>query len=391
MLRHLLVAALLAQATARPPAGPARSTAAPARPPATRPVASTFEEVLAGRLRPGMLVTFPALVLASTAIQVRSAGRTSYYALAVADDSAYVASLRKTVDLEGPGREIARRLESAIDKDDAFRAAMNEYDRLTSDAKPKLDPSETVAVELAGFESRADAYNWETIVDKNPYRFVAPPPISSRFPNYAGSADSALEKVKKLAGKRPPDLEEKLPDLSFVRTLFVTKEDAAKHNAMVDAFNAELVRRRRYSAQVLGEGILVDTARAQRLITGGPQSLVATAIAPNTLAVETLTKIHGKSPRVFLKERGAGETLARRLFPSTTVLIATYPAGASLKVNGEQKGTTPFLLRDAAIGSPLALAFDLTGYAPREVQETVKATPEGVKRIEYVLEPAAKP
>ncbi|HET7747131.1 MAG TPA: hypothetical protein VFM29_07505, partial [Vicinamibacteria bacterium] len=187
-----------------------------------------------------------------------------------------------------------------------------------------------------------------------------------------------------------PNLEHKLPDSRGV-TFFTKKEELKAYNEMVRAYNAELDRRRRYLLQLTAEDALLVAAELERLLAYRDEPLTATVIASQALPSKTFAKIHGTAPGAWVREAAAkGRAVADRAFTSATVLVTSYPGGATVGVSGQTPQAGPSLMKDVAVGTSLAVSAERPGYLPGTTTASVKASPGGVMRVEVALTPTAE-
>jgi hypothetical protein len=383
-------------ASAKPAPRPA---AAPAAPTATK---TTFGAVLAGKLPAGRTVEFPAVLLPSTAVQTISAGKTRYFVLAVQKDSAYMRGIAAEAAKLGPMLEKAKELPALVASDEKYRALFKEVDAALTAAMgtdklsrtADVPPEEAIVVEVSGMESLKNVYTWESVKDPL-FTWSPPPPVTSfagfgsvRLPFPEAATRRAL--VNLVQG-RPPDLAQSLPDFPDNPKL-ADERELESFNAAVEMYNNELKRRRAYSAQRTAEDVRVMLARFERILAYPEQPVVATVGPKVEIADNTYAKIHGRSPSVFVRERGrTPATFTARYFATTDMLVFSYPPGATVTLGGQEVGTTPYVARGVAVGTTLPLSLTLAGHRVKEASEAVAAQASGVKRLDYGLEAEQAP
>jgi hypothetical protein len=386
-LASLAVLPALAQATA-----PASRKAAPK--PAAPAVVATFDAVHDGQLAAGKSVDFPILLLPETAIQNKSGGKVTYYALAVRKNGPYLKAVEALVtELKGPGAEAFREIPGVVGDDKRYRQLIGALDDLVKRALDvKLGPEEAIAVELPGFDALAGAYDWETVSDPKarPSWLTPLEPIVPFRSEYAFSIDAAgvRREIINMALAEPPNLEQSLPQMTLSPLFkFTNQVDLDNYNAAVELHNAELRRRRVYVVERTQADIQLALDRLEFRLGQPEETLSASVIAPPSLAKETFSRIYnGKTPGAYVRERGKPEaSLARRALSSTAVQICSYPTGASVRLNGSEVGVTPYIARGLPAASKLALVIAKAGLPPREASETVPMKPSGIKRFDYSL------
>ncbi len=391
-----MLAWLLLLTTQAPPAASPRP--APRRPAA--PAQTTLDAVLAGKHAAGRSVDFPAILLAPTASQTTSRGQVRYFVLAVKKDSAYFRGLAElATELREVGLVKAKAL-AGVTKDDArYRAQMKEVDDLVAKAigdktaRLAMVPVEAaVVVEVAGMEALGSAYNWETVVDKNPLLvpkfsppslspFVLPPSLQTSWNEIAMRRD-----LLNLSLGRPPDLSKKLPEFPANPQLASVRE-LESYNAAVELFNSELDRRRVFAVQRTEEDVRFFLERIERFLAMEEQTLGATVTAKVDLATETYTQIQGKAPVAFVKERVKGDAaFVKRSFQTASLFLTSYPSAASVSVDGQDHGMTPVVIKDLPVGSKAKIVLSRAGYVAKQAEETTMAQPSGMKRLDLSLD-----
>lgn len=401
----LAAAQLTGKATAGPAPSPSPSpkpTPAAARPAAPRPAATaktTFDTVKGGKLPAGRAVEFPAVLLPATAVQTTSAGKVRYFVLAVKKDSEYMRGLAAEAEkLRGPILEKAQQLPDLVGSDDKYRALFKEVDGALTAAlgteklsrTADVSPDEAIVVEVSGMEALKDVYTWESVKDK-PLFTISPPPPLTAFPDRLGDLRlpfpevSTRQALVNMVQGRPPDLAKSLPEFPDRPTLNGDRE-LESFNVAVEMYNTELKRRRVYSAQRTAEDVRLLLARFDRVLGYEELPVTATVTPRVDIAAETYTRIHGRAPGVFVRERGRPPaTFTSRYFANTDLMVCSYPPGATVKVDGREVGTTPYVAR-GMVGAKLPVALTLAGHRPLEVTETVAAHASGVKRLDYGLD-----
>ena len=337
-----VAASALAAQTSRPL--PAASPAPPGP-----PVKTTLAEVRAGRHRPGTRVDFGAVVVPETTIQVTSGGPPVHYALAVASDGDFFQRLSQSADAaRGRGFEIVREMEKEVENDSRFNALLDEYRKLVDGVPKAPAPSESVAVELASFGAASKTFEWKTVINKmggidiTPVDFPTLRRLCEPNCDMPTTTPAALAAIRSLASARPPKLDQRLPNLDLVRPDRGSQASLDAYNVMIEEFNQELHRRRRYQVQAAGQMLTSLLAGFDRLSKTASATFSATVLARPELPVETFTKIHKSAPAVFVRERAAADqTVAYRFFRTTNVLISSYPTAANLSISGISVGTTP--------------------------------------------------
>jgi hypothetical protein len=358
---------------------------------APRSVATSVEKLAAKAHRVGARVEAAALVVPATAIRTRLEGKARYFALAVAEDGPFVrAATQALEETRAAAPEAVKLLHAGLDDDLKHKVAREGVEKLFERlAKLQPSPAESVAVELASFDTAANTYEWETIVGSTPFGLESPWGTAKELP--LSDVAKTREAVKLLAQEHPPDLSHALPKYAG-STLFVGSGDLLAYKRMVKAWNVELLRRRRYAAQRAEEDLTVAMARIERLLGFRGAKLRGVVIAPNELAGRAFANAQGGRPAAWLRETSSkGETVAERCFARASVLVASYPSGATVSLAGQAVGQTPHLARDASVGTELPVSLSLEGHAPKEGVAKVVASPHGVSRFEVALEPSRPP
>lgn len=373
---------------------------APSPKPAPRklaaPVQTTFDAVLAGKHAAGRAVDFPAVLLPPTAIQTTSKGQIRYFVLAVKKDSAYFHGLAEVArELREVGLPKARELQ-AVTRDDAkYRAQMKEVDEILSRAigdkvarLTQVPPEEAIVVEVAGMEGLSGVYSWENVV-KDPSPTPNPPtlaPLPSSLQNYWAEASMRRELINLSLG-RPPDVSKKLPDFPASPKL-TSERELESYNATVELFNAELDRRRQYTAQRTEEDVRFFLERIEGFLALGEHTLPASVTAKVEIAAETYAAIHARPPVVYVKERAKGDAaFVKRAFQGASLYVTSYPAGASVRLDTLELGPAPVVAQDLPVGSTFKLTLSRPGFLDKEHEETIAAQPSGMKRLDLSLDP----
>jgi hypothetical protein len=382
---------LYAQLSTGPALTPAKPKVRPRRAVSATPMPTTVDALLAGKHAVGRAVVFPGVLLPGTAIQATNAGETTYFALAVKKDALYLQAVGARVTaLRERGLEAARQARHETANDKRFRELIKEADDLVQAAlDEKVLPTEAIAVEVPGLAAFSSAFDWETVVEKGgprrldftPRPLPTPPPRSLLRP----SASSVRRTLINQAVARPPDLSQTLPDFE-TPSQFTTTRQLDEFNAVVEIYNAELDRRRHYMVQRTEEDALLVLERLERLLSQPEQPLAVNVIAAPALPRETLARIHGSPPAVFARERAKPQaSLARNYFVTTTLQVCSYPSGASVSLDGQEKGVTPYMARDLPTGKAVVVAVAKPGFAGRTSTETVAARASGVRRVDVTL------
>lgn len=386
---------LYAQLSTGPALPPAKPKPRPRPAVSASPTPTTVDALLAGKHAAGRAVVFPAVLLPATAIQAMSGGQTTYFALAVKKDSQYLQALAARVTaLREQGLAAVRQARAETANDKRFRELVKEADDLVQRAlDEKVIPAEAVAVEVPGLAAFSGAYDWETVVEKggppNITALLMPRPLPSLMPlpSLRHTPRTARRALINQALKRPPDLSEKLPDFD-TPFQFTSNRQLDEFNATVELYNAELERRRQYILQRTEEDTLLVLERVERLLSQPERLLAVTVIAPPALPRETLAKIHGSAPPVFVRERAKPQaSLARDHFAAMTLQICSYPSGATVALDGQEKGVTPYMARDLPSGTSVQVAVAKPGFAASTRAEQVAAKASGVRRVDVALVP----
>jgi len=359
----------------------------------------TFDAVRGGKLPAGRNVEFPAILLPPTVVQTQSAGKTRYFVLAVKKDSSYMQSVAEGVKLlREQGFAKVKEAATVLADDEGFRRLSNELDQLLKTATGEkigrtsaVPPEEAIVVEVSGMDAVATAYKWETIFDKQspitPSQLSVPPPVFPSAQGYPGFAeDSVRRELVNLSHTRPPDLSRRLPDFGSQRQ-FEDERTLESYNAAVELFNVELQRRRQHAVSLTEQDLQLAIERLEHVLALEEQPLSATVIAKADIAAETYSRIHGRAPTAYVRERARPEaTFAKRYFAKSHLLITSYPNGAAITLDGRELGTAPCIARDLAVGKAVKLVASKPGHKPREWSEKITAQPSGVLQVELVLE-----
>jgi hypothetical protein len=367
----------------------AREVAAQAAP-AARATTTTFTAVHDGKHAVGVAVQFPVILLPETAIQNTSAGKLTYYVLAVSKDGPYVKEIERLLgSLKDTGAANIREISAAVGDDKRYTELMGGVEGLLKrafDLKPA--PEETIAIEMPGLAGVSSAYKWETVEEPNPFKPFMGDFDRSNRDQYSVDALALRREIINMTLADPPKLDQKLPNLNLNPLFkFTDKKDLDNFNAAVEAYNAELQRRRRYSVERTEADLQLVIDRLDFLFGQPEETLSATVIAAAPLANKTFSRIYrGKTPPAFVRERGKLEaSLGRRALAATAVQILSYPKGAAVRLDGREVGVTPYIARSVPAKSKLPVALNKAGVPPFEAVETVPMQPSGVKRYDYML------
>jgi hypothetical protein len=383
------------------PAPAARAARRPARP------QTSFDAVLAGKHPAGRQVEFPAVLLPATAIQTSNRGQLRHYVLAVRRDSLYYTGLAETArELREEALPLSQGLVELTRDDEKYAAQVQELEdilgRALGDRVPRLaqvPPAEAIAVEVSGLDGLG-AYRWEDVsdLDDAAARFPLPQAtgLSMATAVQAGWDEAAVRRgLVNASLQHPPDLQTPLPHFAPSPRLDSERE-IESFNAAVELYNAELERRRQFSAQRLEESVRFTLERIERVLGFREEPLSATVIAKPEAAAEAYEKLHDGAPAAYVRERARGEqAFARRAFGSTSLFVTSVPEGALVSLDGAELGPTPLVARELSVGATARLRLSRLGFHDHERELEIAARASGLLRIDVVLEaegvPAPRP
>jgi hypothetical protein len=157
--------------------------------------------------------------------------------------------------------------------------------------------------------------------------------------------------IGKLEGEVPPSLDSDLPDMDRVKDRLESQSEVDRYNELVPRFNAELIRRRRFSAQSMLEVALAWRAAARRLLSEPERTLRAEIISPAYVLGSGFRRMKQSPGSEVVAERmPSEETFAARYYERTTIFLTSYPNGATVKVDGKRVGVTPLEIPDREVG-----------------------------------------
>jgi hypothetical protein len=360
-------------------------------------VRTTFEEVASRKFHEGQRVEFPAVILpvALLRIEPEDESRYHFYTLAVPKGGHLFRRLQRVERHVTGWIEKHADLEAGADDLQRYVEGRDAFERLAEGMEHAFwVPSEDrpIAVRLQGFEGIAHRTEWESLEFRPPDTMASARDFMERWRRERESEGPTLAEVAaaigKLEGEVPPSLDSDLPDMDRVKDRLESQSEVDRYNELVPRFNAELIRRRRFSAQSMLEVALAWRAAARRLLSEPERTLRAEIISPAYVLGSGFRRMKQSPGSEVVAERmPSEETFAARYYERTTIFLTSYPNGATVKVDGKRVGVTPLEIPDREVGGRLEVEASLDGHETKRQDVLPAITANGVQEVRVVLRP----